>query len=236
MKLKKIASLALAGVMAASMLAGCNTTSNGNDQPTQPEEPTTPATGYYAPFEDRLSALACENISMSDSSDLNAALQTAMDFAPNSKIAWDYNWDANNTVKFIASSGLDDQAQVAKELIKGADTDRESMGKATATSTVRVLNPLMGEVAYDKDNVDVVMLYAVDGGLSTSAAVMEVADKLDGDIKALVRSYDAADNQESTHDAVYTYTGSVSADTITLDADHGKSVTFVAVEIVRALA
>ena len=236
MKLKKIASLALAGVMAASMLAGCNTTSNGNDQPTQPEEPTTPATGYSATFEDRLSALADANISMSDSDELNAALQTAMDFASNSKIAWDYNWDANNTVKFIASSGLDDQAQVAKELIKGADTDRESMGKATATSTVRVLNPLMGEVAYDKDNVDVVMLYAVDGGLSTSAAVMEVADKLDGDIKALVRSYDAADNQESTHDAVYTYTGSVSADTITLDADHGKSVTFVAVEIVRALA
>ena len=27
--------------------------------------------------------------------------------------------------KFIASSGLDDQAQVAKELIKGADTDRD---------------------------------------------------------------------------------------------------------------
>ena len=236
MKLKKIASLALAGVMAASMLAGCNTTSNGNDQPTQPEEPTTPATGYSATFEDRLSALADANISMSDSSDLNAALQTAMDFASNSKIAWDYNWDANNTVKFIASSGLDDQAQVAKELIKGADTDRESMGKATATSTVRVLNPLMREVAYDKDNVDVVMLYAVDGGLSTSAAVMEVADELNEDIKALVRSYDAADNQESTHDAVYTYTGSVSADTITLDADHGKSVTFVAVEIVRALA
>ena len=236
MKLKKIASLMLAGVMAVSMLAGCNTTSNGNDQPTQPEEPTTPATGYSATFEDRLSALADANISMSDSDELNAALQTAMDFASNSKIAWDYNWDANNTVKFIASSGLDDQAQVAKELIKGADTDRESMGKATATSTVRVLNPLMGEVAYDKDNVDVVMLYAVDGGLSTSAAVMEVADKLDGDIKALVRSYDAADNQESTHDAVYTYTGSVSADTITLDADHGKSVTFVAVEIVRALA
>ena len=236
MKLKKIASLALAGIMAVSMLTACDTTSNNNDQPTQPEEPTTPANGYSATFEDRLSDLADANISMSDSSDLNAALQTAMDFASNSKIAWDYNWDANNTVKFIASSGLDDQAQVAKELIKGADTDRESMGKATATSTVRVLNPLMGEVAYDKDNVDVVMLYAVDGGLSTSAAVMEVADKLDGDIKALVRSYDAADNQESTHDAVYTYTGSVSADTITLDADHGKSVTFVAVEIVRALA
>ena len=236
MKLKKIASLMLAGVMAVSMLTACGD-ANTTDDTQKPEEPdTTPATGYSATFEGRLSALADANISMSDSDELNAALKAAMDFASNSKIAWNYNWDANNTVKFIASSGLDDQAQVAKELIKGADSDRESMGKATATATVRILNPLMGEVAYDKDNVDVVMLYAVDGGLSTSAAVMEVADKLDGDIKALVRSYDAADNQESTHDAVYTYTGSVSADTITLDADHGKSVTFVAVEIVRALA
>ena len=31
MKLKKIASLMLAGVMAVSMLAGCNTTSNGGN-------------------------------------------------------------------------------------------------------------------------------------------------------------------------------------------------------------
>ena len=37
MKLKKIASLMLAGVMAASMLAGCQTTSN--DQPTQLRSP-----------------------------------------------------------------------------------------------------------------------------------------------------------------------------------------------------
>ena len=237
MKLKKIASLALAGVMAASMLAGCNTTSAGDDNTVvPPAEDPTPAAGYSAVFENRLSAQADANISMSDSADLNAALQAAMDFASNSKIAWNYNWDLNNTAAFVASSGLDDQAQVAKELIKNADSDRESMGKATATSTVRVLNPLMGQVAYDKDDVDVVMLFAVDGGLSTNAAVMEVADKLDGDIKALVRSYDAADNQTSTHDAMYTYTGSVSADTITLDADHGKSVTFVAVEIVRELA
>src|SRR5699024_11876143 len=68
MKLKKISSLALAGVMAVSMLTACDTTRNGNDQPTQPEEPTTPATGYSATFEDRLSDLADANISMSDSS------------------------------------------------------------------------------------------------------------------------------------------------------------------------
>ena len=236
MKLKKIASLMLAGVMAVSMLTACGD-ANTTDDTQKPEEPdTTPATGYSATFEGRLSDRGDANISMSDSTDLNNALKSAMEFASDSKIAWNYKWDANNTAEFINSGLNDDLAQVAKELIKGADTDRESMGKVTATATVRLLNPLMREVAYDKDNVDVVMLFAVDGGLSTNAAVMEVADLLDGDIKGLVRSYEAADNQNATHDTMYTYTGSVSADTITLDADHGKSVTFVAVEIVRELA
>src|SRR5699024_11903137 len=116
MKLKKIASLMLAGVMAVSMLAGCNTTSNGNDQPTQPEEPTTPATGYSATFEDRLSALADANISMSDSSDLNAALNYAMDFVSNSKIAWDYFFNLKDTVAFVAPIGGTDLNQAAVEL------------------------------------------------------------------------------------------------------------------------
>ena len=40
MKLKKIASLALAGIMAVSMLAGCST---ANVEPEQPENPETPA-------------------------------------------------------------------------------------------------------------------------------------------------------------------------------------------------
>ena len=42
MKLKKIASLALAGIMAVSMLAGCNGASSST--PTDPETPTTPVT------------------------------------------------------------------------------------------------------------------------------------------------------------------------------------------------
>ena len=235
MKLKKIASLALAGVMAVSMLTACNTTSNGDDQPTQPEEPTTPATGYSATFEDRLSDLADANISMSDSSNLNAALNYAMDFVSNSKIAWDYLLNQKDTVAFVAPIGGTDLNQAAVELVKQADTDRESMDKATKEAIVNVLNPLSAEVDYDKDDVDVVLLYAVDGGLSTDAAVMEVADALDAQIKGLVRSYNAPTTAGETHEANYNYTGSVSADTITLDADHGKSMTFVAVEIVREL-
>ena len=235
MKLKKIASLALAGVMAVSMLTACNTTSNGDDQPTQPEEPTTPATGYSATFEDRLSDLADANISMSDSSNLNAALNYAMDFVSNSKIAWDYLLNQKDTVAFVAPVVGADLNQAAVELVKQADTDRESMDKATKEEIVNVLNQLSAEVDYDKDNIDVVLLFAVDGGLSTDAAVMEVADELDPQIKGLVRSYNAPTTNGTTHEANYNYTGSVSADTITLDADHGKSMTFVAVEIVREL-
>ena len=47
MKLKKIASLMLAGIMAVSMLTACDTTSAGDDTVVPPAEDTTP-TGYSA--------------------------------------------------------------------------------------------------------------------------------------------------------------------------------------------
>ena len=158
-----------------------------------------------------------------------------MDFASDSKIAWDYNWNNKDTVAFVQSVAGNDLNQVAIELISKADTNKESMGKTSATTTLDVLNPLSKAVGVGKDNVDVVMLYVVDGGLSTDAAVMEVADKVNSDIEKLVKSYNTATTDASTHEVDYHYTGSVSADTITLDANHGKSMTFVAVEVVRHL-
>ncbi len=236
MKLKKIASLALAGVMAVSMLTACGEANNNDDtqKPTEPD--VTPAAGYSATFENRLTALAASNIDMSDSADLNSALKAAMDFAADSHIAFDYGINWNDTVNFIASTkGGSDLNQVAIELINKADTNKESLGKLDYVTTLKVLNPLSGDVAYDKDNVDVVMLYVVDGGLSTDAAVMEVADEVNSEIEKLVKTYNTVDTDSSTHEVDYNYTGSVSADTITLDADHGKSMTFVAVEVVRHL-
>ena len=52
MKLKKIASLMLAGIMAVSMLAGCKTADNGNGGASSSEPTTT--TGYSALLEDNL--------------------------------------------------------------------------------------------------------------------------------------------------------------------------------------
>ena len=235
MKLKKIASLVLAGVMAVSMLTACGDNiseqppvDNGND--------TTPATGYSATFEGRLSDRGDANISMSDNDALNNALKAAMDFASDSHIAFDYGINYNHKVNFVeGKANGTDLNQVAAELIKAADTDKESMAKDVA-EIFNVLNPNDNKADYKKDNLDVVMLYVVDGGLSTDAAVMEVADELNKEMEDLVRSYNTKGTNNSTVENVYTYTGSVSADTITLDADHGKSMTFVAVEIVRKLA
>ena len=242
MKLKKIVSLAMSGVLAVSMLTACG--DNISEQPTQPEEPdTTPATGYSATFEKRLSDRGDANISMSDSADLNAALKFAMDFVSDSKIASDYDDNWKDMAVFVSATqkGITtgkDLHQAAIELVKKADTDRESLDKAEAGDVLDVLNPNEedGKKLYKKDNLDVVLLYAVDGGLSTDAAVMEVADKLNKEMEDLVRSYNTAGSVNTTVENVYTYTGSVSADTITLDANHGKSMTFVAVEIVRKLA
>ena len=240
MKLKKIASLALAGVMAVSMLTACGDANTIDDNKTPNEPDTTPVAGYSSVFEDRLSDAADANISMSDSADLNTALKFAMEFMSDSKIAHDYDQNWKDTATFIKADISDtnntDLHKVAVELVKKADTDRESMNKDLA-NVFDVLNPNEKDaVAYDKNNVDIVLLYAVDGGLSTDAAVMEVADALNNEIRNLVRTWSLKDSVETTGEAVYNYTGSVSADTITLDANHGKSMTFVAVEIVRELA
>ena len=54
MKLKKIASLMLAGIMAVSMLTACDTTSNTPDTGDDDQGTTTPVTGYSAKLGDEI--------------------------------------------------------------------------------------------------------------------------------------------------------------------------------------
>ena len=237
MKLKNFASLLLAGVMSVSMLTACGEGNNIDDtqKPTEPD--VTPATGYSAIFEDRLSAKSDANISMSDRADLNNALKAALEFSSDAIIAGRYDDElAQGKVQFVKHNSGTAIGQISTELINKADADKESLKKETEVDTVKLLNPYMNNntIPYGKDNADIVMLYVVTG-VSAKGAVMEVAESLDDDIAELVRTYNSKGAVETT-ETLYNYTGSVSAETITLDADHGKSMTFVAVEIVRELA
>ena len=77
MKLKKIASLVLAGVMAMSMLAGCSTTNNkGDDTVVPPAEDVTPA-GYSSTILDSTNGWTKSLMTAKDSDMLNKAVEAA---------------------------------------------------------------------------------------------------------------------------------------------------------------
>ena len=243
MKLKKIASLALAGVMAVSMLTACGEGNTIDDNKTPNEPDTTPVAGYSDVFDARLGASISPKIDMADSAELNAALQAAMKFASDVSVDWAYDNTMNaGKVKFISPRDGDTSIkQVAVELINAADNHKESLVSWDERGCVKLLNPNFGfqdktikPIAYDEQKAAIVMLF-VASGLDANAAVKEVADMLKGDINELVGYYNLKGSNGSTMETEYDYSGSVSADTITLDADHGKSMTFVAVEIVRVI-
>ena len=85
MKLKKIASLALAGVMAVSMLAGCSTASNGgnNGGEGEGEGEGTVVSGYSSVLGEALKDVDCikdkDYITFQDSAADETALQAAVD-------------------------------------------------------------------------------------------------------------------------------------------------------------
>ena len=232
MKLKKIASLALAGVMAASMLAGCQTTSN--DQPTQPEEPTTPVTGYSAKLEAAMSKNAQDNIDLTDDADLNAALEKAVgNIGYNVITGGFFGQMTDGTVKYYDCNSTAPAIKVVVNSLRN-DLDVPFDWRGDMNKEIRNLEPnrTSGDPQYyRKDDVNTVLLFAVDGGVVVDNAIEQVASKIEKNIEALVDDFDA--DSDGKKDSNFHYTGSVATCTKTYEAGHGMSVTFIAVELVR---
>ena len=238
MKLKKIASLALAGIMAVSMLAGCSTTSvnpepnpnPGNDEPT--------VSGYSQMLYNHLSYTAKKKVEPQDSNDVNDALAAAMKYAAGNTIANSYDWFIDGDTHAVNGSwgyGIvtmpDSLENGAKKLI--SELKAENTVTQTLGWTFNVLDPTASN--YNRDDMNISMLFVADGLKGKEAVMDEIADMIDNEVLRLEDDYDLFNNDR--HDASmntdYEYTMSVAADTITLDADHGKSMTFVAVNIAR---
>ena len=240
MKLKKIASLALAGIMAVSMLTACNTTSEQPQDPTTPPT-TTPATGKSAVFEAALSDLADVKITMSDSNDLQTALDTAaqnvgsatiIDFTTAIRAAGNVrtiaNFDPSGTVylapRFMATTSIP-----AGDLSVTAD-DMDAVTVQTAFGRLVPVN------TDDVANEVVTMLFAVDGFIGEDAAVKQVAEALDSYIGDLQIDNDMSQFEDGFIDHTtlhYTYTGSVSVTNRALAENHGMSLNIIAVQITR---
>ena len=250
MKLKKIASLALAGVMAVSMLTACNTTSGQPQNPTTPPT-TTPAAGKSAVFEAALTDLADVKITMSDSNDLQTALDAAaqnvgsatiIDFTTALRAAgtaisgvrtianFDDSGDvyiANVNAGTTGSWGALTNARAGDLSVVAADMDAQN-----------VMNAFIDLVPGHKEVADetVTMLFAVDGAIGEDAAVRQVATVLDDEIGALQIDDDWNTDIGSVGDHTtlhYTYTGSVSITNRALADNHGMSLNIIAVQITR---
>ena len=231
MKLKKFASLLLAGVMAVSMLTACgDNTVNDPEQPNKPVEPT-PA-GYSSVLGD---ALVAENVvnrkvHMQDSNDLNAALKTAMEFAGEDVVSDIYDGTFADMPGYVIPGNLNAIRLVASKLVDVMD----SVNGADDWASWEAIDDLYATRDNHDEDLNVTMLYVVNDGVSVNAALEYIAAEISDAVKELDIDYDGnwADNNAEVE---YEYTGSVSADSVKLDANHGKGLTFIAVQITRTV-
>ena len=228
MKLKKIASLMLAGVMAVSMLAGCNTASNGGNNGGEGEgEGEGTASGYSSVLADNLSADAKKDyITYQDNASDVAALEDALGnlgslVTGGTSILPTLIPLENATV--LTGSGLE---LVIDDFIDNAklyDNDIEKWDLNFVTRRNQDTNVVVKEAT----------MYAIDGTVEANKAVKQVAADLDSVLSQLPKDSDPA-LSDTTH-FTYDYTVSVSVvnKPVTVVDGYHASVNFIAVTVTR---
>lgn len=247
MKLKNVVSLALAGIMAVSMLTACGE-GDSNSTVTPPVDNTT-STGLSAQLSAQASALTNSKVTFADSTALNNALKHAVGNIGDSSIDQAFGagipgvtylgdlqgWAAVGAAVGVLEDDMDVDVDMATTVnIGGVVVDG-------VRATVDGLNPsnAPGNAQYDENNYNTVMLFAVDSGVQMTSIIEQLSNLIDDDMDDLVTSFnvtginDPAGNQ---HEVSYHYTCSVASTSKTfVDADTTFGVTFVAVEINRVL-
>ena len=208
MKLKKIASLALAGIMAVSMLAGCK--SNPAD-PETPTDPTTPASGVSTTF---ASYLTDDNVAtFADDSIMQSALASAVKKVDNSAIK-----KADNSGNVVA---IDSWAQEpVASLLKIANFNGgKNLGIVSATDVKAVTKKTTW-----------FQLYQASGDYSENAVLANIANKLDEVMDSDILVENNGKSTAAEDYTTYEYTSSVSMQKVTTD-DGKNSVWYVLVTV-----
>ena len=240
MKLKKIASLALAGVMAVSMLAGCSTMNNAPEDPTDPIEPG--ISGVSAAVEARVAAnIDPEEIPayvhFQDSTDLDADLEYAVEYAGVMDVMPQY----------ITSDKLTWVAGDLTDRLTAAVGDEDDGVDVANIGDVDVLLDAEEQDTYEIDDEVAVNMYAVSNSIGENAVNQMVAEVLDDivvDYQYSTRNSDGGNGGNYNHEytvSISTYTKTVNS-TVAGGGFHGTgimggaadpAVTFVAIQVVR---
>ena len=239
MKLKKIASLALAGVMAVSMLAGCNTTSNTPDTGDDDQGTTTPVTGYSAKLGDEiaeLSTIAGKKVAWSESNDLQSSLNYQVGNVGYNALTNSFVSSlSDGTVKFVDATWTtpDIVETVSDNVTADMEAEQNARQKNNAYGAIVALNPRND---YADDDYNTVLLFVVDNGVDLNNAMDQIAAQINTALRDLDDDYNNGVPGNDSMNVDYEYTGSVATCTKTFEAGHGVGVSFIAVEIVRHIA
>ena len=229
MKLKKIAALALAGVMAVSMLAGCATNKPGEKPGEGEGEGTVTTTGYSAELEDavELTDEQAKFISFKDNATDQAALEKAVEQLSASTLA---DLAMKRVATNIVYDKTRDDAQDMMEVYKKAVDATNGNLDLKTLSMSGLVNSKTKNPDYSHDLCTAAM-FAVNGTVPTAAAMKAIAENVQTEINEMV---DKATSNGINFE--YTYVVSVSAVTKTLQpayTDASNSVTIFAVNVSR---
>ena len=221
MKLKKIASLMLAGVMAVSMLAGCNT--NAVDPEPTPDPDPTPATGYSVEMASYLSDDAKKDyIAFEDNADDLAALEDAL-----SKLSWTTTagYTLPKVVDYVGAWGDADTMLMVKDFVDALDIENTGMDYGW------MWDDLINK--YDQNDDETVkygVMYVIDGTVDENDALEQIA----GDVEELLERLPNVNNDVVAR-YTYDYTVSVSVANKALDVIdwYNGSANFIAVTVTR---
>ena len=216
MKLKKIASLALAGIMAVSMLTACG--EGGNGSSSSSSENTTPATGYSA----MLGQKAAETLSDNDLDEIFTFADDADDQKALEKIVFNNVAETNvtNLVPQVSVSIVSTYAGIAD-----VQSDFQDEVGTLGWGTSLMVNGIDSQNTQTYANV-----WVANGTISMDTVMAEVFE----DMKA---SFENAkeDGTDDTVDVNYSYDVSVSVanKAATSNTQFNGSLNFIGVVVTR---
>ena len=236
MKLKKIASLMLAGVMAVSMLTACNTANNDGDDNQGDDTIVTPVDDSFATaINGELSTAQKNTLTITADSSLEAMLNKVADKFDNhalqitaGDIVTSFVLDGQSTVPQDARHlmGLKDDASLTTAVNNGVTSSWAPDGWASVQNVGNFVWKYFGKNDSTETTLDFIV---VDGGQTEEGLAHEVADQLEA---LMTENRMPGEAVVNTKDYDYDYTGHVAS--IKLDNLRGdESFYVVAVEITK---
>ena len=251
MKLKKIASLALAGVMAVSMLTACQTTNNNNNN--QGTNPPVETSGLSAAVEARLDEDLLDYVTLKDSTELDADLEYAVEYVGVREIV-DGFVNVNDLLVPVQSANfikaLEGEVGVTS-YTTSAGVKQDNVFEIGLNRTLVAAEAAAGQDT-EMDDAVAVQSYVISGQIGDRAVQQKIAEAIDDYIYDYLYTVIEADQVSgggfSGGNWNYNYTVSISASTVDTNSvivenNFGKldgiigaenpDVTYVAVQVVR---